>query len=272
LGTGILYSAGIASYSHKHSGTYEVPLTFSTGLYRNPTTNVVTNTITQYTNAMADARVVDGITGKANLASPTFTGTVTASTIKVNGSVTTTGNFFTRDIIAYRPGGTTGCIFFNSNTDRSLLYDGTRYIFQGSAGDVTINQTGAINTPNTITAINFILSSDRRLKANIKPLDFSSIGKINFVQFTMKSDSTNRKRFGVIAQEVEKTNPELVYTDNKGMKSVAYIDMLVAIVADLRARVEELERQRYRPEKHKNRFTKLFKKADKSFNTTYYEN
>lgn len=45
-------------------GTYETPLSFSTGLSR--AGNTITNTITQYTNAMADARVVAGITGKQN--------------------------------------------------------------------------------------------------------------------------------------------------------------------------------------------------------------
>ena len=48
--------------SHTHN--YESPLTFSTGLSR--VGNTITNTITQYTNAMADARVVAGITGKQN--------------------------------------------------------------------------------------------------------------------------------------------------------------------------------------------------------------
>ncbi len=47
----------------------------------------------------------------------------------------------------------------------------------------------------------------------------------------MKSDKTGRTRYGVIAQELEKINPELVHTNAKGYKSVAYIDLLVAKVA-----------------------------------------
>ena len=55
----------LAAYGdHNHNGTYEVPLTFSTGLTR--TGNTITNNITQYTDAMADSRVVAGITGKQN--------------------------------------------------------------------------------------------------------------------------------------------------------------------------------------------------------------
>lgn len=60
--------AGLYSLStHAHSGVYEVPLTFSTGLTR--TGNTITNNVTQYTDAMVDAR----ITGKEN--------TITAGTI-----------------------------------------------------------------------------------------------------------------------------------------------------------------------------------------------
>ncbi|MEN6291845.1 MAG: tail fiber domain-containing protein [Methanobacterium sp.] len=60
--------AGLYSLlNHNHSGVYEVPLTFSTGLTR--TGNTITNNITQYTDAMVDAR----ITGKEN--------TITAGTI-----------------------------------------------------------------------------------------------------------------------------------------------------------------------------------------------
>lgn len=79
-------------------------------------------------------------------------------------------------------------------------------------GNVNTN----INTSGTVTATNFILSSDERLKSNIKP-----IGSV-WREFTMKG----QKRYGVIAQEVEKIHPEIVHTDDKGYKSVAYVDLL----------------------------------------------
>jgi hypothetical protein len=107
-------------------------------------------------------------------------------------------------------------------------------------------------TTGTLTAVNFILSSDKRLKNNIKPIsDLSMFDNIKFVQFSMKSDTTNRKRLGVIAQDVEKIAPELVYTDDKGMKSVGYTDLLIGLIArqselikSLEKRIEKLENEK----------------------------
>jgi len=51
-----------------------------------------------------------------------------------------------------------------------------------------------------------------------------------------------QKRYGVIAQELEEKHPEFVRTDDKGMKSVAYVDLLIAKIAELEARLEKLEK------------------------------
>lgn len=97
-------------------------------------------------------------------------------------------------------------------------------------------------TSGTLTATNFILSSDRRLKTNIKSItDLSRFDKIKFVQFNLKSDPT-QLRFGVIAQQIESIAPELIRTDNAGMKSVAYIDLLIIKIAELESRIIELEK------------------------------
>ena len=45
-----------------------------------------------------------------------------------------------------------------------------------------------------------------------------------------------------IAQKLEEKHPEFVRTDNKGMKSVAYVDLLIAKIAELEARLEKLEK------------------------------
>lgn len=96
-------------------------------------------------------------------------------------------------------------------------------------------------TSGTLTATNFILSSDRRLKTNIKSItDLSKFNKIKFVQFNLKSDP-DQLRFGVIAQDIEEVAPELIRTDNAGMKSVAYIDLLIIKIAELESRIVELE-------------------------------
>ena len=90
---------------------------------------------------------------------------------------------------------------------------------------------------STVTAANFILSSDERLKENIKKACDNRI-KADWKTFELKTDK-GQKRYGVIAQELEKTNPEFVREDTQGFKSVAYIDLLIAKIAELEARLEK---------------------------------
>jgi hypothetical protein len=83
------------------------------------------------------------------------------------------------------------------------------------------------------------LGSDERLKTCIAPISISPIN-IEYKQFIMCSEP-NQLRYGVIAQELQRNNPELVRTDEYGMLSVAYIDLLVKEIAYLKNKIIELE-------------------------------
>ena len=100
-----------------------------------------------------------------------------------------------------------------------------------------IANSGAATFTSTVTATNFILSSDERLKENIEKACDNRI-KADWKTFELKTDK-GQKRYGVIAQELEKTNPEFVREDTQGFKSVAYIDLLIAKIAELEARLEK---------------------------------
>tara|TARA_R110002153_G_scaffold59379_1_gene162276 strand:- start:501 stop:791 length:291 start_codon:yes stop_codon:yes gene_type:complete len=89
----------------------------------------------------------------------------------------------------------------------------------------------------TITATNFILSSDERKKTKVKDLSRDSIS-VNWKSFEMK-ENEGEYRAGVIAQELEIKHPEFVNTDDRGFKSVKYIDLLIAKIAELEARLEK---------------------------------
>ena len=103
-----------------------------------------------------------------------------------------------------------------------------------------MNSVGVTTFSNTVTATNFILSSDSRLKNNVEDVDNSHID-IDWKTFEVK-EHEGQKRYGVIAQELEEKHPEFVRTDDKGMKSVAYVDLLIAKIAELEARLEKLEK------------------------------
>ena len=118
------------------------------------------------------------------------------------------------------------------------------YIFAPSTADGGetwdwANQT-KLGANGVVTAKNFQLSSDKRFKNNIKDIKDIKV-EATFKSFEMES-SPGEKRYGVVAQELEKTNPELVETDHEGFKSVKYIDLLIAKIAELEARLEKLEK------------------------------
>jgi hypothetical protein len=92
----------------------------------------------------------------------------------------------------------------------------------------------------TMTASDFCLSSDKRLKTDIHDIRRRDFIPVDFVKYRMKSDPT-QQRYGVIAQDVEKYNPSLVQTDSEGNKSVSYIDLLILKIAELEDRIIRLE-------------------------------
>jgi hypothetical protein len=95
--------------------------------------------------------------------------------------------------------------------------------------------TGAATFSSTVSATGFIVSSDRRLKNIV-----SRSG--DMVTYTLKNDNTKQLHYGYIAQEVEKVLPTTVSTDDKGMKAVNYIEVLVKKVNDLEKKIEQLEK------------------------------
>jgi hypothetical protein len=119
--------------------------------------------------------------------------------------------------------------------------DALRFFAGGGAGDVLtmVNSTGAATFTNTVTATNFILSSDERLKENIKTLEPKAISA-EWKSFNAKDDDSYRT--GVIAQELEIEHPEFVETNEEGFKSVKYIDLLISKIAELEHRIKQLEK------------------------------
>lgn len=105
---------------------------------------------------------------------------------------------------------------------------------------------------NNVCAANISCVSDMRYKKNIIPMQnsLSNILKINGVRYDWKQEEFPEKHFsdknqiGFIAQEIEKIFPEMVFTDDKGFKSVDYARLtpvLVEAMKELNSRNEKLE-------------------------------
>ena len=96
----------------------------------------------------------------------------------------------------------------------------------------------------TLTAVILTASSDARLKENVRPITgaLTLVQQLEGVLFNRIGQTA--EEIGVIAQQVEKIVPQLVHTDDKGMKSVAYanaVALLIEAVKDQQIQIEELK-------------------------------
>jgi uncharacterized coiled-coil protein SlyX len=158
------------------------------------------NTTGQSNTAIGTGALSSNTTGNANIAIGSFA-----------GHDLTTGN---QNIVIGNPNAVAG----ESNTIRiggSLLQ--TRAFIAGIRGVATGNND-AVNVVIDSDGQLGTVSSSRRFKKEIKPMDTASEGILALkpVTFHYKSDKTNRSEFGLIAEEVAQVNPDLVVHDENG--------------------------------------------------------
>jgi hypothetical protein len=120
----------------------------------------------------------------------------------------------------------------------------------GIGGKHNDNVKMRIDSAGTVTISgDLTVSSDERLKSNIKPLEnaLDKLKDIRGVSYNKKP--SNKAEIGVIAQEVEKHYPELINHDDKGMKSVNYnglIGVLIESVKQLSSEMNILRAETHR--------------------------
>lgn len=85
------------------------------------------------------------------------------------------------------------------------------------------------------------VSSDKNLKENIQPIEnaLDKVVKLNGRTFDWKT--SGRHTAGFIAQEVEKVIPDMVTTDNKGLKAVNYVDTIAYLVEAIKEQQKQIE-------------------------------
>ena len=122
--------------------------------------------------------------------------------------------------------------------------------------NTTISTTvGTINfTPQSgVVKVNGVTvqTSDSTLKKDIVVLDsvLTKIENLNVYILIFKTDEyptlnlPKSKQIGVIAQDVEKTFPELVYTDKSGFKSVVYNKLGAILIEAVKEKQNTIESQ-----------------------------
>jgi hypothetical protein len=114
--------------------------------------------------------------------------------------------------------------------------------YAGITAVATLSGAGNFTATGEVTAF-----SDIRLKDNIEIIadPLSKILKLRGVTYTRKDlDDKETRHMGVIAQEVEQYFPEVVHTDENGIKSVNYGAMAGAFIEafkDQQAQIDELK-------------------------------
>ena len=137
----------------------------------------------------------------------------------------------------------------NSTNDSSstILYPtmvgavGSSYQVKSSTTKLTFNaSTGSLG------AINFDSLSDLTTKTNINTIDnsLSKVLQMRGVYFNRKEDDDPKTYSGVIAQEIETILPEVVTTNETGLKTVSYgniVGVLIEAIKELNDEIQTLK-------------------------------
>lgn len=132
------------------------------------------------------------------------------------------------------------------------------YKLNSSIGIGTTTPNCKLDVSGDICANGVVLTSDKRFKKNIQPLEptINQLSAIRGVSYDFKQnefpqkDFSNENQIGLIAQEVEAVYPELVKTDGEGYKSVNYDQLIPVLVQALQELVIEKESMNERRANH----------------------
>ncbi len=164
--------------------------------------------------------------------SPIIAGTLTGSiSIPGNGDITLTNGTWS---------GEKSSKIQNSNNDLYLQYT-NNLIARNSLGTnrMTLTSGGNATFSGTVTA-----NSDEKLKDNIKTIENAIEKTLNLRGVEFDRIETGDHQIGVIAQEVEKIIPEVVYENENGIKSVAYgniVGLLIEAIKEQQNEITELK-------------------------------
>jgi len=173
----------------------------------------------------------------STLRSPTITGTITLS----NG-VGTNGQALVSTVTGVQ-WGSAGATLTNDITTNTTYYPTLSSATSGSYTTAYVSSTKLTFNPSTgnFGATQFTSLSDKTLKTNIRPIEDSIalLQKLRGVRFDWLEN--NKPSLGLIAQEVEEVTPEMVETNENGIKSVSYSNMIGILVEAIKEQQNQIE-------------------------------
>ena len=165
-----------------------------------------------------------------------FSGTVDAAGFTVNGQPISGGGHSGNNLVIENPSAAE-----NEKKWRFNVNDGNgRFRLQPlndddspqSADYIQFFRNNTIETVATITAPDFIATSDERAKDNITTAPVGLIDSLKGREWEWKE--SGEKGSGVVAQELEQVLPHLVHEDDEGMKSVSYMGLCAYLIEELK--------------------------------------
>ena len=135
------------------------------------------------------------------------------------------------------------CISIARDATRTITIDTSERVGIGTTTpSYKLDVTGEGRFTGDLRCLTLIQTSQRDQKENINDINKSKAKAIPFKEYTYKSsiDGSSKKRYGVIAEDIENHYPELVHTGADGVKGINYIDLLVKRVAELEKELEDI--------------------------------
>jgi hypothetical protein len=135
----------------------------------------------------------------------------------------------------------------DNTTTNATYYVGYSTISGGTLSNLGISSTKLQFNPSTGTlfATIFTSLSDRTQKENIIPIKnaLNIVNNMNGVYYDWV-DGHNQSSVGLIAQEVEKVLPQVISTNDDGLKTISYgniVAVLIEAIKEQQIRIERLE-------------------------------
>lgn len=136
---------------------------------------------------------------------------------------------------------------FDDTSNNVTLYPALFLSNTGTPNTAFVSSTKLYYNPSTgqLSASNFDSLSDFSKKKDIETISdaLTIISSLRGVSFNWKEN--NQKSMGLIAQEVEKVIPEVVFTNDRGEKSITYgsiIGLLIEGIKEINKKVEEISK------------------------------
>lgn len=136
--------------------------------------------------------------------------------------------------IGYQPRTGVGAshIFFTEQSEKMRITSTGNVGIDNASPSYLLDVAGDGRVNGTFRCVSLIQTSQRDQKTEIE-LVGKETTSLPIKRYKYKSGDNNKLRYGVVAEDIESSYPELVETDAEGIKGVKYIDFLVRKIAEL---------------------------------------